>query len=64
MQTFLLKLYAIARSRLACEEAQDLTEYALVFSVIALGTVAGMDNIASSVNRVFVVVANTLTTAV
>jgi Flp pilus assembly pilin Flp len=50
----------IAGGMLAREDGQDLPEYALCFTSIALGTVAGMSSIASGVNTVFYSVANIL----
>jgi Flp pilus assembly pilin Flp len=63
MQSFFLKLYVNAKRMLAHEEAQGLTEYALCFTMIALGTVAGMSAIANSVNHTFIAAANTFTAA-
>lgn len=41
------------RNLMASEKAQDLVEYSMAFSAIALGTVAGMGSIATAVNGVF-----------
>ncbi len=64
MQDIFPVLTACLRTILANEEAQNLTEYALCFTMVALGTVAGMDAIAHSVNTTFFAVTTTLTTAI
>jgi Flp pilus assembly pilin Flp len=38
---------------LASEKGQDVVEYALVFSVIALGAAAGMNSVASGIGTEF-----------
>ena len=48
----------------AREDGQDLVEYALVFSVIAFGAVAGMSGLASAINDAFTTVANTLSSSI
>jgi pilus assembly protein Flp/PilA len=42
------------------EEGQDLVEYALVIVLVALGCVAGVNNVSSAVNAVFSSISNTL----
>jgi len=64
MQELFLRLRMISVAILVPESGQDLPEYALTFVTIALGTVAGMNSIASGVNQVFSAVADTLTTSV
>ena len=64
MQELFLKLRTILNAILVLEAGQDLPEYALTFVMVALGTVAGMDSIAGSVNLIFSGVANMLTNAV
>jgi Flp pilus assembly pilin Flp len=64
MQGLFLKLRTVLNAILVLEAGQDLPEYALTFTVIALGTVAGMSSIANGVNLTFTVVANVLTNAV
>ena len=63
MQSLIFKVCVLAKTLLAHDEAQNLTEYALCFTVIALGTVAGMSAIATSVGHTFVAVTNTLHSA-
>jgi pilus assembly protein Flp/PilA len=42
------------------ESGQDLIEYGLIALIIALGAVAGMSTLASSINNVFTLVAGQL----
>lgn len=50
--------------RLLREEAgQDLIEYALVFSLVALGAVASMKSLSTSIVGVFSAIGTTLTSA-
>ena len=53
----------LTRVFLADESGQDLVEYALVGVCVALGAVASMKSVATSVGTVFTHVASTLTTA-
>ena len=64
MNSFFLKLYSAAQSFLNCKEGQGLTEYALAFTVIALGTVAGESAVAQQVNHTFISIASTITTSI
>ena len=64
MNTLLQKLYLAARSFIERHDGQGLTEYALAFSVIALGTVAGQSAIAEKVNHPFIAVSSAITTNV
>jgi Flp pilus assembly pilin Flp len=57
MPRFLNKLNSIAKTILNEQDGQDLTEYALTFSMVSLGAVTGMSSVASSVNLVFLDVA-------
>ena len=57
-------LYAYLRNLITREQGQDLVEYAMVFSVIAFGAVAGMSGLASAINTTFTTVANTLSNSV
>lgn len=63
MQSLILKMCVLLKTLLAHDEAQNLAEYALCFTVIALGSVAGMSAIATSVGHTFVAVTNTLHSA-
>ncbi|HEY1580310.1 MAG TPA: hypothetical protein VGF82_24865 [Terracidiphilus sp.] len=64
MNNLFLKMYGAAQTRLEDDEAQSITEYAMAFSLIALGTVAGMSAVAHSVNHTFIALATTITTGV
>jgi Flp pilus assembly pilin Flp len=64
MNNLFLKIYSAAQSLIESEKGQGLTEYALAFTVIALGTVAGQSAIAQQVNHTFVAITSTITTAV
>jgi Flp pilus assembly pilin Flp len=64
MNNLFLKLHSAAQSFLQRENGQGLTEYALAFTVIALGTVAGQSAIAQQVNHTFIAITSTITTAV
>ena len=50
--------------RLAKEEGQDLVEYCLLFSLIALAATAGVASIATSINKVFSATGSTLTSSI
>lgn len=60
MNSFLKHLYLKAWSQLCNEEGQDLVEYALVIVLVALGCVAGINNVASAINNVFSNISTTL----
>jgi pilus assembly protein Flp/PilA len=42
------------------QEAQDLVEYALLITLVALAAVAGMNKVASAINSVFSKISTTL----
>jgi len=46
------------------ESGQDLIEYALVASLVALGAVASMGKIASSINSAFNSISSSLTSSI
>jgi pilus assembly protein Flp/PilA len=46
---------------LACDEGQDLVEYALVVALIAFAATAGMQSLAASINTAFTNIGTTLT---
>ncbi|HXS77026.1 MAG TPA: hypothetical protein VN753_12670 [Terracidiphilus sp.] len=64
MNNLFLKVYLAAQSALSREDGQGLTEYALAFTVIALGTVAGESAVAQQVNHTFISIASTITTGI
>ncbi|HEX3968822.1 MAG TPA: Flp family type IVb pilin [Edaphobacter sp.] len=45
------------------ESGQDLIEYALVCALIALGAIAGMANVADTINNAFSKIGNELSNA-
>ena len=49
---------------LAREEGQDLIEYALVVALIAFAATAGMNTLASDINKAFVQIGTTLTSTI
>jgi pilus assembly protein Flp/PilA len=61
MNDLLFKAYVNCKTILACEEGQDMVEYALVVALIAFGAVLGMKGLASGINSEFNVVSSTLT---
>jgi len=63
MNAIQTSLYVFLRNLLSHAEGQDLVEYSLVFSLIALGCVTGMGALATSVNTVFSSTATVLTTS-
>lgn len=64
MNNLILRMSLAAQSMRASDEAQSITEYAMAFSLIALGTVAGMSAVAHSVNHTFITLATSITTGV
>ena len=62
MKNKLMKLSVKMRTLLLSEEGQDLIEYALVVALIAFAATAGMNNLATSINKAFTGVGTTLTT--
>jgi Flp pilus assembly pilin Flp len=53
MKDRLLRCFKIIEESLVNEEGQDLVEYALVFTMIALGTAAGMESLDVAIVQVF-----------
>ena len=53
MQNFLLSLYIKLQDLKNSEEGQDLVEYALLVSLVALAAITGVNNVATAVNSVF-----------
>jgi pilus assembly protein Flp/PilA len=58
----LLKIYVSFKTFMACEDGQDLVEYALVVALIAFGAVLGMKGLSSGINSAFNKISSTLTT--
>lgn len=64
MNDLLLKTFVAAKSILVRNNGQNLTEYAMAFSLIALGCVAGLSAVAHGVNQTLISMATTITTGV
>ena len=60
MKTVLFNLYFKVRDLMAHEEGQDLVEYALLITMVALAAVSGMRHVASAINTVFTNISTTL----
>lgn len=60
MKDLMLKIYVNYKTIMACEEGQDLVEYALVVALIAFGAVLGMQGLASGINSAFLKISSTL----
>ena len=60
MKNSLLNLYVKFQNLKHGEEGQDLVEYALLVSLIALVCVAGVSNVATAVNTVFTNISTSL----
>jgi pilus assembly protein Flp/PilA len=64
MNTMFLRLYVKFQDLMSREEGQDLVEYALVVALIALGAVASMRTVATSISTEFSVIESTFASAV
>jgi pilus assembly protein Flp/PilA len=53
MNQALLKLYVMYQGLLNHEEGQDLVEYALLVSLIALACIAGVGYVSTAITKVF-----------
>lgn len=53
MNSLFLKLYLKFQDLTSREEGQDIVEYALTITMIALAATAGMDSLATAINNVF-----------
>ena len=53
MRDFLLRRYVRMQTLLANVDGQDLIEYALVVALIAFAATAGMNTVASDINKAF-----------
>ncbi len=60
MNNFVLKLSLELRGLVACEEGQDLVEYALVVCLISVVCIAGVDHLATAITTVFSNIDNAL----
>jgi len=53
MHNTILKLYVMFQNLTNNEQGQDLVEYALLCSLIALSLIAGISNVATALNHAF-----------
>lgn len=53
MNNTVLKLYVLGQSLLVKEDGQDLVEYALLVSLIALAAITAVGNIAGGITAIF-----------
>lgn len=60
MKNLFLNLTVMIHNLMAHEEGQDLVEYALIITLIALAAVGGIKHVASAVNTVFSNISTTL----
>jgi pilus assembly protein Flp/PilA len=60
MNSFLLHVYVKLQALGFSEEGQDLVEYALLVCLVSLAAIAGVDHVATAVNKVFGNVSTTL----
>ena len=60
MNSLFLKLSEKIRNLVAHEEGQDLVEYALLITLVALAAVGGIRHVTSAINTVFTNISNTL----
>ncbi|HXF26756.1 MAG TPA: Flp family type IVb pilin [Bryobacteraceae bacterium] len=64
MQDIILKLYVKFKTLLSSEQGQDTIEYALLAAIVALGTAAGMDTIATDINTAFTTIGTKITSEI
>jgi pilus assembly protein Flp/PilA len=60
MNNLFLKMYVKVQDLLNREEGQDLVEYALLITLVALAAVSGVKGVATAINQVFTNISNTL----
>ncbi len=60
MNNTVLKLYVLGQNLLVQEEGQDLVEYALLVSLIALAAITAVSNIAGGITAIFSNVSSSL----
>jgi pilus assembly protein Flp/PilA len=53
MNNLILALYVKLQTLMATEDGQDLVEYALLVSLVALAAIVGVNNVATAVTKVF-----------
>jgi pilus assembly protein Flp/PilA len=60
MNNLFLKMYIKVQDLMSREEGQDLVEYALLITLVALAAVTGINKVATAINTVFSNISNTL----
>ena len=60
MNDLFLRMSAEVYDLIYGEGGQDLVEYALLITLVALASVTGVNNVASAINTVFTNISNTL----
>jgi pilus assembly protein Flp/PilA len=53
MNNLFLSVYVKLQTLMATEDGQDLVEYALLVSLVALAAIVGVQNVATAVTKVF-----------
>ena len=53
MHNILLKVYVKLQNLASDEQGQDLVEYALLVTLIALGAISGIGHVATAVTKIF-----------
>ncbi len=61
MNTMFLKLYVKVQELASREDGQDLVEYALLVSLVALAAIAGVNQVATAINTIFKNISTSLT---
>ena len=64
MKDKFLMLCLKIQNQLACEEGQDLIEYALLIAFVAMAATVGMTSLSGSINGAFTTIGTKLTGAV
>jgi Flp pilus assembly pilin Flp len=60
MDRLFLKLHVAGHSIIEHEEAQDIVEYALAVGLISMICIAGLNDLASSINGIFTKISHIL----
>jgi pilus assembly protein Flp/PilA len=60
MNDMMLKMYVKFQELVNSEEGQDLVEYALLVSLVALSAIAGIGKVSTALNAVFTKISTSL----
>lgn len=60
MKNLLPKMHANCRELIACEQGQDLAEYALLVALIALGTISAIPYVTTALVTMFSTISNSV----